>query len=269
MRGNILNFFLTGCASGIARHLTEVLLREGHHVFATDINLEALQSFSRSLNVPESQLKIARLDVSQAQSWEEVFQQAVTGFGSIDVTMNIAGYMKGGWVIDAPAEEVHRNFDINTKGVIFGTQVSARHMQQRRSGHIINISSMSGLAPIPGIALYSASKFAVRAFSLAAAQELRQYGIYITVICPDAVNTPLLNPNRNNDAAALVFSGDHLLTVQDIERAIMEKALPRKPLEIDLPESRAWLARLTDAFPSLILKLAPHYQKKGLNQMSR
>ncbi len=267
------NFFLTGCASGIGRHLTGRLLAQGQRVFATDINLAALQQvageYARTLNVSETQLRVARHDVTSPDSWAEVFQEAVDVFGAIDVAMNIAGVMTGGWAVDAPPELVHRHFDINVKGVIFGTQTAARQMIERGQGHIINIASLSALAPIPGIALYSASKYAVRAFSLAIAQELRPHGVYVTVINPDAVNTPLLQPNENIEAAALVFSGTRLLKVEEVGAAILERALRRRPLEITIPRHRGWLARVTDTFPQLAFLLGPRLQRQGLQKQLR
>src|SRR5205823_4569252 len=112
-----------------------------------------------------------------------------------------------------------------------------------RHGHIINIASMAALAPIPGISLYSASKYAVRGFSLAAAQELRAHGVYVTVVCPDAVQTPMLDAQLAHDEAAATFSGPRLLTVEEVGRAIIGQGLARRPLEIYLPPSRGWLAR--------------------------
>lgn len=261
------NFFLTGCASGIARHLTGRLLALGHNVFATDINLKALEEMAQQeaqkSGVTETRLRIARHDVTDPDSWAEVFAKAVAAFGGIDVTMNIAGVMIGGWAVEAPPELVHRHFDINVKGVIFGTQTAARHMIARGHGHIINIASLSALAPIPGIAIYSASKYAVRAFSLAIAQELRPHGVYVTAINPDAVNTPLLNPNLKIEAAALVFSAPRLLTVEEIATTILEQALTRRPLEVTIPRHRGWLARVTDVFPNLAFILGPVFERRG------
>jgi 3-oxoacyl-[acyl-carrier protein] reductase len=261
------NFFLTGCASGIGRHLTGRLLATGHNVFATDINLKALEEMAQQeaqkSGVNETRLRIARHDVTEPDSWAEVFAEAVAAFGGIDVTMNIAGVMIGGWAVEAPPELVHRHFDINVKGVIFGTQTAARHMIARGHGHIINIASLSALAPIPGIAIYSASKYAVRAFSLAVAQELRPHGVFVTAINPDAVNTPLLDPNLEIEAAALVFSAPRLLTVEEIATAIIEQALTRRPLEVTIPRHRGWLARVTDVFPNLAFILGPVFERRG------
>lgn len=256
------NFFLTGCASGIGQHLAAKLVARGARIFATDINLEAMVAHAAREHWPEAQVRLQRLDVRDPAQWQQVMDEAVATFGRIDVVMNIAGYMLAGWAHEAAPESIDRHFDINVKGVIYGTQAAARQMIKQGGGHILNIASLSALAPIPGIAVYSASKYAVRAFSLAVAQELRAHNIYVTTISPDAVRTPLLDPQKDI-AAAVVFSSSRLLTVEDIARAILERALPRRPLEVVIPAHRGWLAHLSNAFPQLTFALGPFFKKRG------
>ncbi len=256
-------FFLTGCASGIGQHLADRLVGQGHGVFATDINFEALTEHAQRQGWPEEQVRLRRLDVRSPDAWAQCVDEAVEAFGSLDVLMNIAGYMLAGWISEVSPEDVDRHFDINTKGMIYGTQAAARRMIQQGHGQIINIASIAALAPIPGIALYSAAKYGARAFSLAAAQELRPHNIYVTAICPDAVRTPLLNPQKGIEAAALVFSSPRLFTVEEIARVILEKAIPRRPMEIVIPAHRGWLAHLTNVFPQLAFALGPVFRKRG------
>lgn len=260
---DIKNFFLTGCASGIGQHLANRLMAEGHRVWATDINIEALSQYAQQQGWDEPRVQVRRLDVREAEDWEKCMSEAVAAFGSIDVHLNIAGYLVPHWFHEASADEVHRHFDINTKGVIFGTQVAARQMLKQGYGHIINISSISGAVPIAGMAIYGASKYAVRGFSLAAAQELRPHNIYLTVICPDAVNTPLIKPYTENEAGAMLYSAPHLLSIENIADAILNQALRKKPLELLIPAHRGVLARIVDLFPSLSLYIAPIFQNKG------
>ena len=257
----VLRFFVTGCASGIGRHLAGVLLAAGHQVFATDLDEVALRAHAHAW--PPDRAHLRQLDVSDPAAWERVFAEAVATMGGVDVLCNVAGYLLPGRVGHYADDIVHRHFDVNTKGVVFGTQVAARHMIGRGRGHIINIASLAALAPVPGIALYSASKYAVRGFSLAAAQELRPHGAAVTVICPDAVDTPMLDLQVDHDAAAMTFSGPRFLTVDDISAAILGRALPRRPLEIYLPRSRALLARLADLFPRTALWLRPALERRG------
>jgi 3-oxoacyl-[acyl-carrier protein] reductase len=187
----------------------------------------------------------------------------------VDVLMNIAGYMKTGRAHEMPPEEVHRHFDVNVKGSIFGTQTAAKHMIPKRRGHIVNMTSMSALAPIAGLALYSASKFAIRAFSIATAYELREHGIDISVICPDSVETPMTDNVRTDDSAAMIFSGERLLTVDEIGDLILGRVLAQRPLELAYPAGRAWLARLGNLFPHLAFALTPRMERQGLDRLRR
>lgn len=256
-------FFLTGAASGIARHLADRLIDQGHYVFATDVNFQALAEYAQRQNWPQDRVGLRKLDVRDAADWANAMDDAVSAFGGIDVMMNIAGYMLAGWAHEASPEVVDRHLDINVKGVIFGTQTAARQMIRQGGGQIINIASMSALAPIPGIAVYAASKYAVRAFSIAAAIELRRHNVFVTTINPDAVSTPLLKPQKDIEAAAIVFSAPKLLTVEDVARAILEKAIPYKPIEINIPPHRAWLAHFSNLFPQLGFAIGDFFRKRG------
>ncbi|MEW6775853.1 MAG: SDR family oxidoreductase [Bdellovibrionota bacterium] len=263
---------LTGCASGIARHVAEVLARDGHHLLLTDVNQQGLLGAAEEKGWSKNpEIALKKLDVRDPAAWEEAVASAVQKWGRLDVLLNIAGYLKPGFTHQVSAEEVDRHFDINVKGLIHGTRVAARQMVAQRAGHIVNIASMAGIAPIPGLSLYSGSKFAVRGFSLAAAQELRPHGVFVTTICPDAVQTPMLDLQRDYKEAAMTFSGPRALSVEEIADAIL-KALEEKPLEVRItpPRSgRAIAAQIVNAFPDLALRIGPLIQKQGLKRQKQ
>ncbi|MCC6796202.1 MAG: SDR family oxidoreductase [Candidatus Hydrogenedentes bacterium] len=256
-------YFITGCASGIAQHVTDRLVKQGARVYATDVNMEALARHAKEAGWPEDRVKLDTLDVRKLEAWEEVFARAVSAFGSIDVTMNIAGVMIGGWIHEQPQKEVDMQIDINLKGVIWGTQVAAKHMVANKRGHIVNIASLAGIAPIPGIAVYAASKHGVRGFTLAVANELNQFGLNVTVVCPDAIRTPLVEQCARTDAGAMVFSGPRLLNLNEIGDVIMTRVLENKELEVAVPWSRAWLSKVSAMFPGLGGNIIPGLIKKG------
>ncbi len=140
-------------------------------------------------------------------------------------------------------------------------------MAAQRGGHIINVGSLAGLSATPGNALYSAAKSGLRAASLAAAVELRQYNVYVTVIAPDVVDTPLARRHFDHpEAAALARSGSRVLTVQDVEAAFWQ-ALAVRPLEINLPRWRGWLAKVNSLYPPLMLKLYEPLKQRGLKRL--
>ncbi len=258
---------MTGCAGGIGGSLVGALARRGHLILATDIDRERLGEQARSAGWPAAQVRLARLDVTSPESWKHAVAEIIRQFGRLDVLMNVAGHLKPGWIQDTDASDVRRHFSVNVEGPILGTQAAIAPLRRSR-GHIVNIASLAALAPVPGISLYSASKYALRAFSLAAAQELRPQGISVTVVCPDAVDTPMLDVQLGREEAALTFSGPRPLKVSEVCGAIIG-ALSRRPLELFIPRSRGWLARVADVFPGVGTALAPLLRRKGLKAQRR
>lgn len=262
-------FFLTGCASGIGRHLADALVDAGHRVWATDLAIDQLRAHAEERAWPSERSVCAELDVTDAVAWERVYAEALDHFGEIDVQVNVAGYLRPGWINMIPLAEIDRHIDVNIRGVAYGTALAARHMSARGSGQIINVASLAGIAPIPGIAIYSATKHAVRGLSLAAAEELRGHGVAVTLISPDAVQTPMLDLQVGHDEAALTFSGSRTLSTNDVVSAILKRAIQRRPLEIALPRGRAWLARLAGLFPGSATLLSRRLARRGAAVQAR
>lgn len=261
-------YLVTGAASGIGAKLARELLARGEQVCAADIQAAAMEPL-RAL-AGADRLQIATLDVRDAAAWEQLVADVVARWGRLDVLMNVAGVIRPGYVHEFPAADVHLQLDVNAKGVIFGTQAAAKRMIAQQQGHIINIASLAGIAPVPGLALYSASKFAVRGFTLAAAMELHDQGVKVTVICPDAVQTPMLDQQIDREEAAMTFSGNaKALTVDDIARAVFEQALPKAPLEITLPATRGGMAKFGSAFPGSSLMLFNWLRARGRKQQEQ
>ncbi len=255
---------LTGAASGIGKHLAKALSGRGHRVLATDVNEQGLSELAslRGRGGGGDVLTHA-LDVTSPEAWERALDAAEKAFGPADVVMNIAGFLKPGFIHETDERSVHLHIDVNVKGVIFGTRAAAKRMVPRGSGHIVNFGSLASLAAVPGLCLYSASKFAVRGFSLAAAAELKPHGVAVTVVMPDAVQTPMLDLQVDYKEAAMTFSGDAPLTVEDIESAIVSRVLTRRPMEVTIPLGRGLLARVATTAPAAALLLAPSLTAKG------
>lgn len=262
-------FFLTGAASGIGKHLALALARRGKRVFATDVNEAGLALTAREAHTTEDRFVTAQLDVTRGDDWERAFTAAVAAFGAIDVLVNVAGFLHPGRVADLVERDIDTHLAVNVKGVALGTQAAAKHMTARGQGHVINVGSLASLAPVPGLAMYCASKFAVRGFTLAAATELAEHGVAVTLIMPDAVKTPMLDLQKDFEEAALTFSGAAPLDVTDVERVFFDVVLPRRPLEVTLPLSRGALARVANGAPALSRVLYPILKKKGLAQQAR
>lgn len=255
--------WITGSASGVGLHLSDVFLNRGARVVATDVDLEGLRRAARARDWPSERLLAKRLDVTDPEAWETVYRELISRWERLDLMLNVAGVIHPVWLAQARARDVDRHIDVNFKGVAYGSQIAARHMLEQQRGHIVNMASLAGIAPVPGIGLYSASKFAVRAYSLALAEELRSSGVAVTVLCPDAIETPMLFAQENYEEAALTFSGGRTLTVHDIEDVLFRRILPKRPLEVTLPRTRGLTARLVAAVPTLSRHVIELMRKRG------
>jgi NADP-dependent 3-hydroxy acid dehydrogenase YdfG len=255
-------YFVTGAASGIGRHLAAELLKRGARVLATDRNRAGLDALRQDSDAGD-QLWVETQDVRDATQWQRLIEQMAQRWGRVDVLLNVAGVIRPGWVQEGGPSDVDFHLDVNAKGVMHGTHAAARQMLGQGGGHIVNIASLAGIAPIPGLSLYSASKFAVRGFTLAIAQELVPRGVKVTVVCPDAVQTPMLDLQVGYEQAAMTFSGSRILTVEDVAKVILGRVLEKAPLEVMIPGGRGWLAKLASAFPDMNALLLESLRKKG------
>lgn len=261
--------FLTGSASGVGLHLTQRFIDAGYRVSATDIQFDRLQELAQERGWSDTQVRCLPLDITKPEAWQESWSKALEFAPRIDLLFNVAGYLKPGYIHETPVSEIDRHMDINVKGLIYGSQLAARHMKPLGNGRIVNIASLAGIAPIPGIALYSASKFAVRGFSLALAQELRPYGVTVTVICPDAIETPMLELQESYEEAALTFSGPKTLTVEDVGDLVFSEVLTKEKPELILPAWRGGLAKLGSALPQLSFWLGSTLSRSGKASQAR
>ena len=262
---------ITGCASGFGFGLAQALLSRGDAVMACDINttpMERLRAFAIEPNL----LSLQQLDVRDPAQWEQTLQSAVQLWPRIDTVMNVAGVLRPDFIADIQTSDIDLTLDVNTKGAIHGTQAAFRIMRnqadERGRGHIINIASMAGIAPVPGLSVYSASTLALRGYSLAVAHELKQYGISLTVVCPSGADTPMVEPYKHREKAALIFIAP-LLTTGQVVRAIVDRALVKRPTEITLPMARGFLAKVAGSFPGVASMLAGTMTRTGLRNQAK
>lgn len=253
---------ITGSASGIGLAITDQLARHGAAVFATDADGEALQRLAAERGWPGDRVHTATLDVRDSARWIAAEKAAMGAMDGLTTLINVAGVLHPAWVHELDVEDAQQQVDVNLMGVVRGMRAVTPGFVQRRRGHVINVASMAALAPIEGISVYSATKYAVRGFSLAASTELRRKGVFVTVVSPDAVRTPMLDRQEAHEEADMVFSGPRDLTPDEVATAVLEAMLHR-PLEVFLPRHRGWLARLVDVFPQSAMAIGDLVRRRG------
>ena len=248
---------ITGAAQGIGAALKDYFYQAGYQVIATDIDIETLQK------IASERLLVHALDVTKPDQWESLFSTIT----QLDIIINNAGIIIPGFMAEISIFDASSQIDVNLKGVIYGSTFAAKLMTKQGFGHIINVASLAGLAPIQGLAVYAATKAAVRSFTLSIAAELKTKGVSTSVVCPDLVDTNMLTLQLDYPAAALTFSGNQILTKDNIVDAIIHRGLKNKELEILIPRSRGWLGKIGNLFPASSQFLTNTLSKKGLSKI--
>ncbi len=179
-------WLVTGCSTGFGRELAKYLLENDYRVVVTARNAEKVQDLV-AIN-PENAVSF-NLDVTDKAQVAHVVAKAEENFGAIDVLVNNAGFGYFGAIEESVETEVRSMFETNFWGLAEMTRAVLPGMRARRSGTIVNISSIGGFVGFPGVGYYNATKFAVNGFSEALQKELAPLGIKVLVVQPSGFRT--------------------------------------------------------------------------------
>lgn len=183
---------ITGSAAGLGKGIAERLARDGFKIVLSDINEDALAKTEQAFKDAGHDVLAVKADVSNREDQGQLVRAAVEAFGRVDVFVNNAGIESVGPLSGVDGDEVDKVMNINVKGVLFGTQAAAEQMKRQDGvGKIINACSIAGHESYEMLGLYSASKFAVRALTVAAAKELAQHDIRVNAYCPGVAGTSM------------------------------------------------------------------------------
>lgn len=190
---------ITGASSGMgaaaARHLAE----KGATVVLGARRVDRIEALVAEIRQAGGKAIAVATDVTKRDNLERLIDAAIETYGGVDVLINNAGVMPLSPLDRVKVDEWDQMIDVNLKGVLYGVAAALPHMIARRSGHIINVASVAGHKLFGGSAVYSATKFAVRAFSEGLRQEMAPHNIRTTIISPGAVKTELLDHISEKD----------------------------------------------------------------------
>jgi NAD(P)-dependent dehydrogenase (short-subunit alcohol dehydrogenase family) len=208
-------WFITGASRGFGLRIARLALERGDNVVATARCAEAVTD---ALGANANLLALP-LDVTDETQARAAAAAAVARFGQIDVLLNNAGFGLLGAVEEASANEVERVYRTNVFGLLNVTRAILPHMRSRRSGRILNISSIGGYRGAAGFGVYSSTKFAVEGLSEALHAELAPLGIHVTVVEPGYFRTDFL------DASSLSVSPNGIADYNGTAGAVRTRAV--------------------------------------------
>jgi meso-butanediol dehydrogenase/(S,S)-butanediol dehydrogenase/diacetyl reductase len=198
--------YVTGGGHGIGRGIALTLAREGAHVLVADIDGAAAHAVAGEVSAFGVEGHSMTMDVTRGDDVQRLRSTIEEKFGRLDIAVNSAGVVSVQRVENMSEAEWDRIMDINAKGVFLCCQAALPLLRRNGAGTIVNISSVSGKDGYPGLAHYTASKYAVIGFTNSLAKELAREEITVNAICPGVVRTAmwdlLAEEWRNNDETA-------------------------------------------------------------------
>lgn len=261
---------VTGAGSGIGAALCRALDLAGAHVLCTDVDAESADQTASSLS---ARARAARLDVTDAGAVQATVDDVVARTGRLDLMFNNAGIVWGGDTELLTLDQWNAIIDVNVRGVVHGIAAAYPQMLRQGHGHIVNTASMAGLTAAGQVTSYVATKHAVVGMSMALRSEAVPRGVGVLVVCPAAVETPILDKG----AVGGFVGRDYFLQTQggkpyDADRLARDtlRAIDRnKAILVKPPVAHAqWL--FARAAPTLMNRMAMKFvseqrtrQKKG------
>ncbi len=255
---------ITGGAGAIALALAKLLEQRGYALVLVDFDQARLEAAAAELG---GTVEILRADLTDRLDLTRVAGLVETT-RNLDLLVNTAGIIRPGTVATLPYADLERHVAVNLLAPMRLAQAAARAMAPRGSGCILSVVSVAALVALPGSAAYSASKFGLRGFQIALAQELAGSGVAVRGVFPGAVDTPMLRYEATHGGSPLNFLNKDVLTAEQVAAACLT-AIDGKRLETFLPWSDGLSGRLVSAFPGLMPMLLPYLEKQGRKGLQR
>lgn len=243
---------VTGAGGGLGRAFVAALQARGYDVVGVDV---------------EGTERV--LDVRDPDACRALAQEVRP-----DVWVNNAGVLGAGDAATQPDDEIRRVVEVNLLGVINGTRAAVEVMRRNGPtgrGHVISVGSLASWVPVPGECVYAATKAGILSFSLGLQAELRGHGVTgvrLSVLCPDGMLTPMIEPLLDDPAVAMTFSGLRLVTPEQVAAAGVG-LLDRPQHYRAVPRWRGGQVRLIAAVPGPALRLAGVFHRLGAANQAR
>lgn len=227
---------ITGASSGLGEATAKMLSAAGATVVLGARRTDRINALAKELTENGGKALAITTDVVNAADVKKLVDEAVKQFGKVDVIINNAGIMPQSLLNKLKIDEWDQMIDVNIKGVLYGIAAALPYMEQQKSGHIINVSSVAGHKVRPGGTVYSATKHAVRVITEGLRQEVKPYNIRTTIISPGAVDTELPKSISEPDVAERIqqFYKELAISPDSFARAVIYAI--SQPDDVDINE---------------------------------
>lgn len=240
------NVLITGAASGIGRLMAIKIAARGARLILWDLDSQRLDGLRAELAAQGVAVQTYGCDLAQRDAIRATAARVLGDVGQVDVLVNNAGIVNGKSLLDSSDDEIERTFRVNTLALFSTTRAFLPGMLQRGAGHVVNIASAAGLAGVPRLTDYSASKFAVVGFDESLRLELSSQGakVITTLVCPFYIDTgmfrgartrfswllPILAPDDVAERIVRAIESDRrrLVMPRFVLAALLVRALPTR-----------------------------------------
>ena len=249
---------VTGGASGMGQITARRLAKQGAKVAIFDVNDQGLQDTAAE----SDDITAFRCDISSLQDVEATVAEVATTLGPIELLVHAAALMPGHSLIDHTHEDMEKLFRINYFGTTYMVRSVLPAMMERGRGRIIVFGSIAGIALVPKMGAYCATKAAVNAYIEVLQNEIRTSGVRIHLVCPPAVNTPLVDQTMATDTPGSIVEAKKSGRLGDPEQMIdaIEKGV-RKNKDIIYPKEAKLLYLWRALLPKLWWKVVMNFEK--------
>jgi len=253
---------VTGGARGIGRGIAQRLVARGYAVLVTDVDGEAARRTAEEIGAAAGLTHDVRDPEAHAAA-----AAAAQAHGRLAVWVNNAGVGTDGRLAEITDEQVRRLVEVNVLGTMWGMRAALAAFGPA-GGDIVNVASLSGLGPVPGLSVYAATKAAVVSLTTSVAAEAPK-GVRVHALCPDGVDTDMVAGMQPHGLArALVHSGGRLLTVAEVADAAVGLIGSRR-IVLTVPSWRGGLMRTTALAPSVAMNGLPVFRALGERVMRK
>ena len=197
-------WFITGTSRGFGREWTKAALERGDRVAATARDTSTLDDLKAEH--ADALLPLV-LDVTDREAAFGAVRQANEHFGHLDIVVNNAGYGHFGMVEEISEQEARGQIETNLFGALWVTQAALPFLRQQGRGHIVQVSSIGGISAFPSVGIYHASKWALEGISQALAQEVKEFGINVTLVEPGGFSTDWSGPSSKRSDPNPAYDG--------------------------------------------------------------